>query len=162
MCFCTRSVSTQEILAQPTQGPPSPPVPAPPPPPPNIPPPNTQSAQISATTKRGCRPWAGSPWGPGNSGADLLLPLPAPTELGPDWKQAQRTPPPPPLPPEHAPRTLTAGRHVSRSLPSRKGRGRQTTSTLGSGTHMVTQQVVLLSQRSEDDRPMNGQVDFHH
>ena len=62
------------------------------------PPPQTQSAQISATTKRGCRPWAGSPWGPGNRGADLLLPLPPPTEMGPDRKQAQHPPPPPSMP----------------------------------------------------------------
>ena len=40
------------------------------------------SSQISATTKRGCRPWADFPWGPGNRGADLLLP-PAPTESKP-------------------------------------------------------------------------------
>ena len=54
------------------------------------------SAQISATTKRGCRPWAGSPWGPGNWGADFLLPLPPPpTEMGRDQKQT----PPPSMPP---------------------------------------------------------------
>ena len=62
------------------------------PPPPN----GSLSAQISATTKRGCRPWAGSSWGPGNRGADLLLPPPPPTEMGPDRKQAQHPPPPPP------------------------------------------------------------------
>ena len=33
------------------------------------------------------------------------------------------------------------------------------TSMLGSGTRMVTQQVVLLSQTSELHEPMNGQVD---
>ena len=33
------------------------------------------------------------------------------------------------------------------------------TSMLGSGTRMVTQQVVLLSQTSEHHGPMNGQVD---
>ena len=65
-------------------------VPTPPPPPPH-----PLSAQISATTKRGCRPWAGSSWGPGNRGADLLLPPPPPTEMGPDRKQAQHPPPPP-------------------------------------------------------------------
>ena len=65
------------------------------------PPPPTQSAQISATTKRGCRPWAGSPWGPGNWGADFLLPLPPPpAEMGWDQKQT-RTPPPPPRMPSH-------------------------------------------------------------
>ena len=69
------------------------------------------SAQISATTKRGCRPWAGSPWGPGNRGADLLLPLPPPTDMGPDRKQAHHTPPP------ACPRTLTAGRHMVIEVP---------------------------------------------
>ena len=60
----------------------------PPPPPPSL------SAQISATTKRGCRPWAGSPWGPGNRRADLLLPLtPPPTEMGRDQKQTRHPPP---------------------------------------------------------------------
>ena len=33
------------------------------------------------------------------------------------------------------------------------------TSMSGSGTRMVTQQVVLLSQTSEHHGPMNGQVD---
>ena len=72
------------------------------------------SAQISATTKRGCRPWAGSPWGPGNRGADLLLPLPPPTEMGPDRKRAQHTPPPPACPRTLA---LTAGRHMGIKVP---------------------------------------------
>ena len=31
--------------------------------------------------------------------------------------------------------------------------------SMGSGTRMVTQQVVLLSQTSEHQEPMNGQVD---
>ena len=49
---------------------------------PPAPPSNPLSAQISATTKRGCRPWAGSPWGPGNRGANLLLtPPPSPNFL---------------------------------------------------------------------------------
>ena len=60
--------------------------------PPHPPHPGTLSAQISATTKRGCRPWAGSPWGPGNRGADLLLPLPPPQQkLG-----GTKSKPPPP------------------------------------------------------------------
>ena len=56
----------------------------------------TLSAQISATTKRGCRPWAGSPWGPGNRGADLLLPLP------PQQKWGRTESRPGTLPPRHA------------------------------------------------------------
>ena len=76
------------------------------------------SAQISATTKRGCRPWAGSPWGPGNRGADLLLPLPPPpTEMGPDRKQTRHPPP-------ACPRTLTAGRHMVIEVPPLAERGR--------------------------------------
>ena len=71
------------------------------------------SAQISATTKRGCRPWAGPPWGPGNRGAGLLLPPPPPTEMGPKAGPAQ---PPPPSMPSH-PRTLTAGRHMVIKVP---------------------------------------------
>ena len=111
----------------------------------------TLSAQISATTKRGCRPWAGSPWGPGNRGADLLLPLPPPTEMGPDRKRAQHTPPPPhALAPSHSLQAVTWG---SRSLPTWTGSRRRTTSMLGSGTRMVTQQVVLLSQTSEQVDP---------
>ena len=115
------------------------------------PPPGTLSAQISATTKRGCRPWAGSPWGLGNRGADLLLPLPPPTEMGPDRKRAQHTPPPPhALAPSHSLQAVTWG---SRSLPTWTGSRRRTTSMLGSGTRMVTQQVVLLSQTREQVDP---------
>ena len=112
-----------------------------PPPPPSGP----LSAQISATTKRGCRPWAGSSWGPGNRGADLLLPPPPPTEMGPDRKQAQH--PPPPRMPSH-PRCRPS--HGDRG-PS--GSGLRATSMLGSGTRMVTQQVVLLSHTSEQVDP---------
>ena len=64
----------------------------PPPPPPSL------SAQISATTKRGCRPWAGSPWGPGNRGADLLLPPPPPNRNGAGPKAGPAPPPPPSMP----------------------------------------------------------------
>ena len=59
--------------------------------PPSPPPLRTLSAQISATTKGGCRPWAGSPWGPGNWGADFLLPLPPPQQK---WGGTKRRPPP--------------------------------------------------------------------
>ena len=59
------------------------------------------SAQISATTKRGCRPWAGPPWGPGNRGAGLLLPPPPQQKWG--RKQAQHSPPPPACPRTPAP-----------------------------------------------------------
>ena len=118
--------------ATPPHSPPSPPQP-------------TLSAQISATTKRGCRPWAGSSWGPGNRGADLLLPPPPPTEMGPDRKQAQH--PPPPRMPSHP--------HCrpSHGDPGPSGSGRRATSMLGSGTRMVTQQVVLLSHASEQVDP---------
>ena len=114
-------------------------------PPPPPPPPPTLSAQISATTKRGCRPWAGSSWGPGNRGADLLLPPPPPTEMGPDRKQAQH--PPPPRMPSHP--------HCrpSHGDPGPSGSGRRATSMLGSATRMVTQQVVLLSHASEQVDP---------
>ena len=78
------------------------------------------SAQISATTKRGCRPWAGSPWGPGNRGADLLLPLSPPTEMGPDRKQARH--PPPPAMPSHPHCRPT---HGDRG-PSPRGKGADT------------------------------------
>ena len=60
------------------------------PPPPRV----KLSAQISATTKRGCRPWAGPPWGPGNRGAGLLLPPPPPPQQKWGRKQAQHSPPP--------------------------------------------------------------------
>ena len=76
-------------------GPRTPTTPAPPPP-------RALSAQISATTKRGCRPWAGSPWGPRNRGADLLLPLPPPPQQ--KWGRTESrpsTPPPPPSMPSH-------------------------------------------------------------
>ena len=64
---------------------------------PTAPPPPPLSAQISATTKRGCRPWAGSPWGPGNRGADLLLPPPPPQQK---WGRTESRPSTPP--PQHA------------------------------------------------------------
>ena len=111
------------IHPSPRPPPPLPWTPSPPPldPPPFPPPPRSSksppppcslSAQISATTKRGCKLWAGSPWGPGNRGAHLLLPLPPPTEMGPDRKQSQHPPPPP-----ACPRTLTAGRHMVIEVP---------------------------------------------
>ena len=109
------------------------------------------SAQISATTKRGCRPWAGSPWGPRNRGADLLLPLRPPNRNGARPKAG----PPPPSMPSHPHCRPT---HGDRG-PSPRGKRRRTTSMLGSGTHMVNQQVVLLSQTSEHHEPLNGQVD---
>ena len=118
--------------------------PPPPPPPPHPTPP--LSAQVSATTKRGCRPWAGSPWGPGNRGADLLLPPPPPKEMGPDRKQAQHPPPPPRMPSHPHCRPSHGDRGPS-------GSGRRATSMLGSGTRMVTQQVVLLSHTSEQVDP---------
>ena len=114
--------------------------------PPPPPPPGTLSAQISATTKRGCRPWAGSSRGPGNRGADLLLPPPPPTEMGPDRKQAQHPPPPPRMPSHPHCRP-------SHGDPGPSGSGRRATSMLGSGTRMVTQQVVLLSHASEQVDP---------
>ena len=79
------------------------------PPPPHTP----SSAQISATTKRGCRPWAGPPWGPGNRGAGFLLPPPPPNR-----NQAESRPStaPPPSMPSH-PRSLTAGRHMVIKVP---------------------------------------------
>ena len=64
---------------------------------PPLPPQLPLSAQISATTKRGCRLWAGSPWGPGNRGADLLLPLPPPQQK---WGRTGNRPGTPP--PQHA------------------------------------------------------------
>ena len=67
------------------------------------PPPQALSAQISATTKRGCRPWAGPPWGPGNRGAGLLLPPPPPPQQKWGRKQAQHSPPPPACPRTPAP-----------------------------------------------------------
>ena len=115
-----------------------------PPPPPLCP--SLLSAQISATTKRGCRPWAGSSWGPGNRGADLLLPPPPPTEMGPDRKQAQHPPPPPRMPSHPHCRPSHGDRGPS-------GSGLRATSMLGSGTRMVTQQVVLLSHTSEQVDP---------
>ena len=96
-----------------------------PPPPPPLPP-AALSAQISATTKRGCKPWAGSSWGPGNRGADLLLPPPPPTEMGPDRKQAQHPPPPP-----ACPHTLTAGRHMVIQVPQGADAERQVCWDLG-------------------------------
>ena len=104
------------------------------------------SAQISATTKRGCRPWAGSSWGPGNRGADLLLPPPPPNRNGAGPK-AGPAPPPPPRMPSHP--------HCRPSHGDRgpSGSGLRATSMLGSGTRMVTQQVVLLSHTSEQVDP---------
>ena len=77
------------------------------------PPLGSLSAQISATTKRGCRPWAGSPWGPGNRGADLLLPPPPPQQKWGRTESRPSTPPPPPA----CLRTLTAGRHMVIEVP---------------------------------------------
>ena len=69
---------------------------------------------------------------------------PPPTEMGPDRKQAQHPPPP-----QHA-LAPSLQAHGDRG-PS--GSGRRATSMLGSGTHMVTQQVVLLSHTSEQVDP---------
>ena len=66
-----------------------------------LPPHSPLSAQISATTKRGRRPWAGPPWGPGNRGAGLLLPPPPPTEMGLKAGPAQPPPPQHALAPPH-------------------------------------------------------------
>ena len=127
-----------------------------PPPPPRSP----QLAQISATTKRGCRPWAGSPWVPGNRGADLLLPLPPPPNRNGAGLKAGPAAPPPPQPPPACPRTHTARRHMVIEVPPLAETGRMPNEEyVGSGTRMVTQQVVLLSQTSEHHEPMNGQVD---
>ena len=76
--------------------------------------PTTLSAQISATTKRGCRPWAGPPWGPGNRGAGLLLPPPPPPNR--NGAESRPSTAPPPSMPSH-PRTLTAGRHMVIKVP---------------------------------------------
>ena len=70
------------------------------------------STQISATTKRGCRPWAGSPWGPRTRGADLLLP-PPPRNRNRAGPKAGPAPPPPPA----CPHTLNAGRHMVIEVP---------------------------------------------
>ena len=64
--------------------------------------------------------------------------------MGPDRKQAQHPPPP-----QHA-LAPSLQAHGDRG-PS--GSGRRATSMLGSGTHMVTQQVVLLSHTSEQVDP---------
>ena len=93
--------------------------------PPTLPPQCTAlSAQISATTKRGCRPWAGSPWGPGNWGADFLLPLPPPPNRNGAGPKGDPPPPPPPPPPPACPRTLTAGRHMVNEVPPLAEKGR--------------------------------------
>ena len=85
-------------------------------PPPPSPPTPAPSAQISATTKRGCKPWAGSPWGPGNRGADLLLPLPPQQKWG---RPGNPQHPPPPSMPSHAHCRLA---HGDRG-PSPRGKG---------------------------------------
>ena len=81
----------------------------------------------------------------GSRGADHLLPLPPPTEMGPDRKQAQHT---------HTP-SMPSHPHCRPSHGERglSGSGRRTTSMLGSGTRMVTQQVVLISHTNEQVDP---------
>ena len=58
------------------------------------------------------------PLGTKKQGADLLLPLPPPTEMGPDRKHARHTHPP------ACPRTHTAGRHMVIEVPPLAERGR--------------------------------------
>ena len=75
----------------------------------------------------------------------FCCPHPPPTEMGPDRKEAQH--PPPPSMPSHP--------HCRPSHGDRgpSGSGRRATSMMGSGTRMVTQQVVLLSHTSEQVDP---------
>ena len=88
------------------------------------------------TRKQGSRPFA-APTPPNRNGA------------GPKAGPAH-PPPPHALAPSHSLQAVTWG---SRSLPTWTGSRRPTTSMLGSGTRMVTQQVVLLSQTSEQVDP---------
>ena len=118
---------------------------------PNFKPPQSEGAG------RGLVPY----WGPGSSGADLLHPPPPtlPNRSGTKWV-TDPTQPPHPRPPTHpfAP-SLQGGTSRARPLHSQKQGGRRRSRTLGFGTRMVTQQVVLRSQTTGDDKEMSEQVD---
>ena len=110
------SSPTPPIPPLPSRPPPYPPLPPPPAPPylppPPPPPPLYPSAQIQATTKRGCRLWAGPPLGPVNRGRAFCRPPPPRGKA----TESRPTPPRPAQPPPPSPPPLPSALQACRTL----------------------------------------------